>query len=75
MGGGESLGMDLDFSLLRNKGVSVFCRKEWLGAGEPLAPPNRQPVNKTLFLPHQLLCYTYVWQQAAKSHFGNKERV
>ena len=38
--GAGSLGMDLDFSLLKNKGVSVFCTREWLGAAVIPAPPN-----------------------------------
>ena len=40
---GGSLAMDLDFSLFGNKGISVFCRKEWLGAGKILALPNWAP--------------------------------
>ena len=41
--GGGSLGMDLDFCLLRNKRFSVFCIREWLGTGEPSALQNWAP--------------------------------
>ena len=39
--GRGSMGMNLDFSLLGNKEISVFFRREWLGAGESPASPNQ----------------------------------
>ena len=47
--GEGSLGKDSDFSLLGAKGISVFCRREWLGAGESLLPQTGHSVNKNLF--------------------------
>ena len=41
--------MDLDFSLLGNKRISVFYRREWLRAVEPQLPHIGHAVNKNLF--------------------------
>ena len=56
--GGVSLGMDLEFSLFGNEGISVFCRREWLEQGGPQLPQTGHPVSKNLFpsLPIIVLC-------------------
>ena len=47
--GGESPGPGLDFSLLGNKGISVFCRRDWLEARVTPASPNAAVFNKIHF--------------------------
>ena len=67
--GGVSLGMDSDFILFGNKGISVFCTREWLGAGETPAPTKMGTLLiKPFFLPHQLLCYACIQQSAANPY-------
>ena len=60
--GGVSLGMDSDFTLFGNKGISVFCTREWLGAGETPAPTKMGTLLiKPFFLPRHSLLYGCVW--------------
>lgn len=48
-----------------------FAEETGLESGSLQLPQIGQPVNKTLFFPHQLLCNAHVWWQTAESQFGN----